>query len=120
MMASGWLALFVSAASSAVALAASAAAQDVPSFYTAGPQEIAGRPGTIIRQEAPTGSVPEGAKAWRLLYRSTGLDGEPVAASAVLVVPDGPPPADGRPVVSWQHPTSGVDRSARRRCPATC
>lgn len=28
----------------------------------------------------------------------------------MLVVPDGPPPADGRPVVSWQHPTSGVDR----------
>ena len=110
MMASGWLALFVSAASSVVALAGSAAAQDVPSFYTAGPQEIAGRPGTVIRQEALTGSVPEGAKAWRLLYRSTGLDGEPVAASAVLVVPDGAPPADGVPVVSWQHPTSGVDR----------
>jgi pimeloyl-ACP methyl ester carboxylesterase len=76
-------------------------------FYRASAQEIAGPPGTIIRSE-PMLFAPAGAQAYRVLYRSTGLSGESIAVSGVIVVPPGPAPAGGRPIVAWAHPTTGV------------
>lgn len=76
-------------------------------FYTASKQELKGHPGTIIRQELMSGA-PSGAVAHRLLYRSTGLAGEPIAISGVVIIPVGAAPAGGRPVVAWVHPTTGV------------
>ena len=52
--------------------------------------------------------APLGAQAYRILYRSTGLSGEPIAVSGVAIVPPGPPPEQGRPIVAWAHPTTGV------------
>jgi acetyl esterase/lipase len=52
--------------------------------------------------------APPGASAMRILYRSTGLHGEPIAVSGVVLVPEGRVPAGGRPVVAWAHPTSGI------------
>jgi acetyl esterase/lipase len=78
------------------------------SFYDASPQELAGRPGTIIRQEPLFVGLFVRADAFRVLYRSTGLKGEPIAVSGTIVVPSGPPPMGGRPVVAWAHPTSGI------------
>ena len=79
-------------------------------FYEASGPDLAGKPGTIIRREPLAGPVPAGASAFRILFRSTGLQGEPVAVSAVLVVPAGEAPEGGWPVVAWPHPTSGVGR----------
>jgi len=76
-------------------------------FYRASPDEIAGPPGTIIRQEPMLGA-PLGAAAYRVLYRSTGLRDEPIAVSGIVVIPAGSPPAGGSPVVAWAHPTSGI------------
>jgi acetyl esterase/lipase len=76
-------------------------------FYQATEAEIAGPPGTLIRQE-PMLSAPPGASAYRVLYRSTGLHDEPIAGSGVVIVPPGPAPEGGRPVVAWAHPTSGI------------
>src|SRR3984957_4711473 len=76
-------------------------------FYQASAEEIAGPPGTLIRSE-PMLFEPAGALAYRVLYRSTGLNGEPIAVSGVIVIPPGPPPPGGRPIVAWAHPTSGV------------
>jgi hypothetical protein len=45
-------------------------------------QDLAGPPGTIIRSE-PMLFAPAGAQAYGVLYRSTGLSGEPVAVSRV-------------------------------------
>ncbi len=42
------------------------------------------------------------------LYRSTGLKGEPIFVSGVVIVPAGDPPPEGRPIVAWAHPTSGI------------
>ncbi|SDC57041.1 lipase family protein [Paraburkholderia lycopersici] len=84
------------------------ARHDIPPFYTAAPQAISGLPGTLIRRETWTGKTPPHTHAWRILYRSTGLHGEPIAVSAVVAAPDGPAAAGGRPVVAWQHPTTGV------------
>ena len=89
------------------ALAASIAAYAEPEFYQASEQVIPGRPGTLIRQE-PMRGAPLGAKAYRVLYRSTGLKGEPIAVSGVVIVPQGSAPAGGRPIVAWAHPTTGI------------
>jgi acetyl esterase/lipase len=76
-------------------------------FYDPSPAEIEGAPGTIIRQETLSGA-PLGAAAYRVLYRSTGLDGRPIPVSGVVIVPATPAPPGGRPVVAWAHPTTGV------------
>jgi len=76
-------------------------------FYRAPPSEVAGAPGTLIRQEVIDGA-PLGATTYRVLYRSTGLDGKPILVSGVVIVPPGDPPPGGRPIVAWAHPTSGV------------
>jgi pimeloyl-ACP methyl ester carboxylesterase len=52
--------------------------------------------------------APLGASSYRVLYRSTGLKGEPILVSGVVIVPRGPPPLGGRPIVAWAHPTSGI------------
>lgn len=76
-------------------------------FYQASEQEIAGPPGTLIRQE-PMFGAPDGAAAYRVLYRSTSPDGRPIAVSGVIIVPTGPVPEGGRPIVAWAHPTTGI------------
>lgn len=68
-------------------------------------------PGTVIRSEAFAGySLPEGAKAVRILYHSRGLNGEDVAASGVVLIPAGSAPQGGWPVIAWAHGTTGVAR----------
>ncbi|GLS43113.1 alpha/beta fold hydrolase [Methylobacterium brachythecii] len=64
-------------------------------------------PGTLLDSQ-PLGNAPSGAAAYRVLYRSIGLQGEPIAVSGAIIVPAGPAPAGGRPVVAWAHPTTGV------------
>jgi pimeloyl-ACP methyl ester carboxylesterase len=86
-------------------LARTASAQT--SFYDAPRSLLAGDPGTLVRQEVIDGA-PLGAATYRILYRSTGMQGEPIFASGVVIVPQGDPPPEGRPIVAWAHPTSGV------------
>ncbi len=52
--------------------------------------------------------APDGAAAYRVLYRSKGLHDEPIAVSGVVIVPAGPPPPGGRLIVAWAHPTTGI------------
>jgi acetyl esterase/lipase len=79
-------------------------------LYDVQPGEASGRPGSIIRVWPLEGGGPSGAggTAFRILYRSTGLDGEPIAVSGAIFIPPGPAPAGGRDVIAWAHPTSGV------------
>jgi len=76
-------------------------------FYDAPRSMLVGAPGTLVRQE-PMDGAPLGATAYRVLYRSTGLNDEPIFVSGVVVVPQGDPPPGGRPIVAWAHPTSGI------------
>jgi acetyl esterase/lipase len=76
-------------------------------FYVAQAAQVIGSPGSIIRLE-PMDGAPLGASAYRVLYRSIGVHGEPIAVSGVVVIPSGHAPVDGRPVVAWAHPTTGV------------
>ena len=81
------------------------------SFYDP-PQPLGGRtPGALIRSAAFHGySLPAGAHVVRVLYVSRALDGSPVAASGVVLIPAGTPPRRGWPVIAWAHGTSGVAR----------
>ena len=92
----------------AAALVACASPHRKPDAFYAPPAPLpAGKPGEVLRIE-PDADGPAGARSYRILYRSTGLTGEPIAVSGLLVVPDGPAPAGGRDVVAWAHPTTGV------------
>jgi hypothetical protein len=104
----GWLSRFAGLAAGALLLAHApdAAAQ---SFYNVSPADIAGKPGSIIRAEPFSGVAVNGA-AYRVLYRSTGLRGQPIAVSGIIVVPNTPAPTGGRRVVAWAHDTIGVAR----------
>jgi acetyl esterase/lipase len=79
------------------------------SFYEISSEMLPGPPGSIIRTEVFAGA-PWGTHAARVLYRSIGLAGEPIAVSAVVVAPVKASPAEGRPIVAWAHPTTGVAR----------
>ncbi len=81
------------------------------SFYDP-PQSLGGRtPGALIRSAPFHGySLPAGAHAVRVLYVSRALDGSPVAASEVVLIPAGTPPRRGWPFIAWAHGTSGVAR----------
>jgi pimeloyl-ACP methyl ester carboxylesterase len=83
------------------------AASAQTSFYDAPKSLLPGQPGTLVRRQ-PIDGAPLGAAAYRVLYRSTGMKGEPIFVSGVVVVPQGEPPSGGRPIVAWAHPTSGI------------
>jgi acetyl esterase/lipase len=58
-------------------------------------------------------SAPSAASAWRVLYRSRGIDGRPIGVSGMIIRPAGKPPAHGWPIISWAHGTTGsADRCA--------
>lgn len=77
------------------------------SFYEVTPAQATGDPGTLLRAERLQGH-PVDAQAWRILYRTTDLNGTPQLASGVVVTPGGDAPSEGRTVLAWGHPTTGV------------
>jgi alpha-beta hydrolase superfamily lysophospholipase len=81
----------------------------IPDFYTPPSPLPRGKHGDIIdSEEVP---APEGARAWRILYLSELHDGTPVAASGIVVAPEGDAPEGGRKVVAWAHGTEGGGRN---------
>ena len=82
--------------------------REAAALYDLKPGEAAGRPGSIIRVWPLEGGGPGGGNAFRILYRSTNPSGEPIAVSGAIFIPPGAPPAGGRNVIAWAHPTSGV------------
>jgi pimeloyl-ACP methyl ester carboxylesterase/uncharacterized membrane protein HdeD (DUF308 family) len=75
-------------------------------FYSA-PKDTPRSPGLLLRAEPFTIDVPEGARAWRILYSTTRAGDEPTVASALVAVPR----EVARPsVVAWAHGTTGFDR----------
>jgi alpha-beta hydrolase superfamily lysophospholipase len=75
-----------------------------------------GKPGKLIW--ARRIQAPKGAKAWKVLYRSTLHDGKAVAVSGLVVAPAGKPPKRGRRVVAWAHGTLGGARDCAPSIPS--
>jgi len=70
-----------------------------------------GKPGELIRSESiDQYNLPYQLTALRILYHSQTANGEDVAVSGVVLVPDGKPPASGWPVISWAHEYRGAAR----------
>jgi acetyl esterase/lipase len=105
----GLLAFFIGGAFALTVAGAAASGPPPEPFYAATPDELVGKPGSIIRSEQ-FGDVVWGAKSYRVLYRSVGLDEKPIAVSAVVIVPDAKAPDGGLPVIAWAHPTTGIAR----------
>ena len=95
---------------------AAPSASGAPALHTFADEELyhpsaeavaAAAPGEII-ESVEIGSTP-GTRAWFVVYGSTGLDGEPVAVSGIILAPEAPPAAgDAYPIVAWAHGTTGI------------
>lgn len=81
----------------------------MPAFYH-WDKNLPVKPGVML-QTAPLPkelSLPAAAKAYRILYSSTGWpDGKPVAVSGALFIPAGKAPKGGWPLIAWAHGTTG-------------
>jgi len=85
-------------------------------FYDTPSPLPAGKPGELIRSEqCDEYDLPYEISAVRILYHSRSPSGEDVAASGVVLVPSGTPPAGWWPVVAWAHDFIG---SARQCAPS--
>jgi Secretory lipase len=81
------------------------------SFYDAPHPLHPGKPGELIRSEPiDQYNLPFELSALRILYHSQTANGEDVAVSAVVLIPDGKPPVGGWPVIAWAHEFRGAAR----------
>ncbi|MFC8680847.1 lipase family protein [Microbacterium ureisolvens] len=83
-------------------------AQVVDAFYDP-PAVVPYEHGRLIRADDFSGQQPAGADVHRILYTTRDAVGQPAVASALVIVPQDPPPGP-RPVVVWNHGTTGVAR----------
>jgi hypothetical protein len=80
----------------------------VAPFYDAPtPAPATAAPGTIVREE-PVVGAPEGARAWRIVYHSTDVNGSDTVVSGLVIAPTARAAEGTRTVVSWAHPTTGT------------
>lgn len=78
----------------------------VTSFYSY-TGSLPDKPGVLLREQPTTEGMPAGSRAVRILYTTTGINGRITLASG-LVVASPNPPAGPRPVLLWEHGTTGV------------
>ncbi|QAY69623.1 lipase family protein [Xylanimonas protaetiae] len=81
----------------------------VPALYDT-PAQVPGQPGRLLRDGDFPGQAPAGATVRRILYTTTDAHGAPAVASGLVVAPTTPPPGP-RPVVAWNHGTTGIARA---------
>ena len=102
-------ALLIALALAAISVTFNRAAPVVDAFYDA-PPVLPADPGSLLRAEEFTRTIPDDADAWRILYTTTRADGVPALASAIVVVP-GDRPNGPMPVIALAHGTTGVART---------
>ncbi|GAA4683133.1 hypothetical protein GCM10023197_44810 [Gordonia humi] len=107
-LAAGVIAVAVAVPLAVLSLRAHEAAPTPDDFYTAS-VDPAAAPGTLLRSEPFSRGLPPHARAWRILYTTTLVEGRPALASALVVAPDDPPPGPA-PVIAWAHGTTGITR----------
>ncbi|TQM34694.1 uncharacterized membrane protein HdeD (DUF308 family) [Microbacterium kyungheense] len=83
-------------------------AQVVDAFYDP-PAVVPYGHGKLIRSDEFAGQKPPDADVSRILYTTRDANGQPAVASGLVIVPHDPPPGP-RPVVIWNHGTTGVAR----------
>ncbi len=99
--------LLVSASAGASASAKAQPAPDgLPDFYAV-PSKIPSKPGAVIKSEKVKAPDVEGTM-YRVMYVSESQTGKPVPVTGIVVVPNGPAPKGGFPVLTWAHGTDGM------------
>jgi uncharacterized membrane protein HdeD (DUF308 family)/acetyl esterase/lipase len=78
----------------------------VDAFYDP-PDELPSGHGRLVRYDDYLGRAPQNGEVTRILYTTRDAVSRPAVASALVIVPDDPPPGP-RPVVIWNHGTTGV------------
>src|SRR6266403_2277973 len=89
------------------AFRASITAHAPDAFYDP-PSDLPHHPGALLRSE-PLKDVmlPAGMRGWRILYATTVDDNTPASAVATVFASTDPP-AGLRPVIAWEHATTGL------------
>jgi len=79
-----------------------------PDAFYDPPSEISRKPGELLRSE-PLKDVmlPAGVRGWRILYATSVDDNTPATAVATVFAATDPP-AGPRPVITWEHATTGL------------
>ena len=62
--------------------------------------------GEVIKKEQIPTSL-KGAQAWKIAYISSDVGERKTIATALIIAPVGPAPAEGRPIMAWAHGTTG-------------
>jgi pimeloyl-ACP methyl ester carboxylesterase len=96
-----------SAAPTPQAFRASITARAPDEFYDP-PSDLPHHPGALLRSEPLKDVIlPAGMRGWRILYATTVDDNTPATAVATVFAPTDPP-AGPRPVIAWEHATTGL------------
>jgi uncharacterized membrane protein HdeD (DUF308 family)/fermentation-respiration switch protein FrsA (DUF1100 family) len=94
----------------AVSVAVHRAGRGEPGAFYDQPATLPDGPlGTLVRAEEIRTITPS-SRTFRVMYVSSGVDGERRAVSGLIVVPTAPAPPGGRDVVAFTHGTTGVSR----------
>jgi len=96
-----------SAASSPAPSGTIPAPTGLPAFYAVPDPLPAGNPGEVIKTE-PVASTKLHGTLTRVMYHSRSIQDRDIPVTGLIAVPNTPPPADGYPVISWAHGTSGI------------
>ncbi|MCR2785380.1 MULTISPECIES: lipase family protein [unclassified Microbacterium] len=80
----------------------------IDAFYEP-PAELPDGHGRLIRSDDYMGAAPAGASVRRMLYTTRSALGDPAVGSALVIIPN-EPSDEPRPVVIWNHGTTGVAR----------
>jgi len=86
---------------------ASITAHAPDAFYDP-PSDLSRQPGALLRNEPLKDVIlPAGMQGWRIFYATTVDDSTPATAVATVFAPTDPP-AGPRPVITWEHGTTGL------------
>ena len=79
-----------------------------PDAFYDPPSDLPHQPGALLRSEPLKDVIlPAGVRGWRILYATTVDDSTPATAVATVFAPTDPP-AGPRPVIAWEHGTTGL------------
>jgi len=96
-----------SAAPTPQGIRASITAHAPDAFYDP-PTDVSRQPGALLRSEPLKDVIlPADVRGWRILYATTVNDNTPATAVATVFAPTDPP-AGPRPVIAWEHATTGL------------
>jgi pimeloyl-ACP methyl ester carboxylesterase len=79
-----------------------------PDAFYDPPSDLPRQPGALLRSEPLKDVIlPAGIRGWRILYITSVDDRTPATAVATVFAPTDPP-AGPRPVIAWEHATTGL------------